>query len=207
MKKRRKKLIQNSIIIPLIVAFVVGAISILIISEFKEFPFRDKPVIFSSYEAEAVKDVPEYTGSSRAITRDSLPQLEGSTIVGSISYSDVDYPLIYSATDANAIGKVNITNGKLVGELGCSYMELYKKDASKLHLIGDKDAINIETFYSSYEIKIVKTERVSSYSELMSVGDGVERGIVLYTDASSGIGISNEYFACVGQIVSGEEIE
>ncbi len=207
MNNNDKKIAGRALIAPLSVSVILGVLFLVTVLFADIFPFASQQVNLGNFQQEEIKTISGFQQSGEVIKKQELEIISPNTIIGKISVFDSDYPLIYSATDVNAMGKFNISpKSNFIGEAGASYMSVQKGDSAKLKMLAEDDRIYIETFYSSYEYKIEKITAVKNESDVFRCADGLSSAVVLYTDNSVGAGTSDEYFVCVGEMVSGSKI-
>lgn len=207
MNHNQKTLLKDGIVIPIIIAVLIVVVFIVAIFNTNGLPFKNNTVNLAQYQSAEITEINSDFSTQGTIKKSEISDIEDNTIIGEVVVSDSSFPLIYNANDVNAVGKFNLNKNKaLIGETGSAFAEIYKTDSSKLRMLSKGDVITIDTFYSTYEYKIVDTLTVTSQSELFKSGDGVGHAVVFYTDASIDAGISNEYYVCVGKMISGNEI-
>ena len=207
MSNNDKKIAGRAFTVPLTVAVLLSVLFIVTILFADIFPFASQEVDLGGFEQEEIKTVTDFQPSGEVIKKQELDIISPNTIIGSISVFDSDYPIIYNASRVNAMGKFNISDkSDLIGEAGASYLSVQKGDSAKLKMLAENDSIYIDTFYSSYEYKIVKITAVKNENDIFSCADGISSAVVLFTDNSVGVGTSDEYFVCVGEMVSGSRV-
>lgn len=206
MDKRRKEHFKYSVIVPILVATVVGILFSAGMSGYSFNRIGRRGIVLSDYNKAVISQAPEFSSYGDVISARDLPEITGSTMLGTVKFSEQEFPLIYMATDANAVGKLNITNGKLPGSVGVTCAELFKQDSAKLRLLAKGDVITVETFYSGYELEVTDTVTVKSLGEINRLAQGVDRCVAIYTDSSVGVGVGNEYFVCVARVTQGAAI-
>lgn len=208
MEHFKKRLVKNGIIIPVIIAVIMSALFFAVLSVFSdEFPFTDNYVSISDYEkAKIIEAEPIKPGKSEISKRD-IPTIAPNTVIGEIEAKGVKMPLIYDANDVNAMGKMNISgDSRLFGETGTVAASCYKADANFLKSMSDGDTLNINTHYGGFTYEITKINTINDLSLVKKQGDGVGRALVLYTDNSDKMGITNEYLVITCIMTSGIHI-
>lgn len=206
MTKKQKDIITKGVIIPVITALILSAVIVPVIKTVK-LPYSNGITSFADFSSEQIIEVNQFDGEvTDVVKRADIGKLESNTIIGSITISDSTYPIIFNANDVNAMGKMNITGKLIPGEIGASYMEIYKDEGAKLKLVNTDSVITINTFYNDYEYRVKDTYVVKNASLLSNAGAGIPSAIVLYTDNSMGIGLSNERFVAVCELVSGARV-
>ncbi len=207
MTDNEKRLVKYTAVIPVIVAVLLSVVFCSVLAK-NYYPFTKGGIRFADYQAEDIKQPSEFNGSTgETVNRQNIAScITDNTIIGEISVGNSDYPVIYNANDVNASGKFNIKNDTLIGETGVSFAEIYKNDSAMVKMLSKGDVITVTTFYSVYEFKVTETLVVSNDSQLSHCGEGVGRALVLYTDNSVGLGISDEKFVCVCKMISGSKV-
>lgn len=207
MTDNEKRLVKYTAVIPVIVAVLLSVVFCSALAK-NYYPFTKGEIRFADYQAEDIKQPSEFNGSmGETVNRQDIAScITDNTIIGEISVGNSDYPVIYNANDVNASGKFNIKNDTLIGETGVSFAEIYKNDSAMVKMLSKGDVITVTTFYSVYEFEVTETLAVSNDSQLSHCGEGVGRALVLYTDNSVGLGISDEKFVCVCKMISGSKV-
>ena len=206
-RKRKKEQIKYAVIIPLVSALIMGILTAVCIAGTDISELTRRPVAVGYSGSGEVETAPAFSSKGSKIMLSEMPALKANTLIGTLKFSDAEYPLIFGASDVNAVDRANIVNSKLPGCVGCVKAEVLKNSNAKLRLLAKDDIITVETFYSEYEFKVIDTYTVSGEEELDGLAGGTERGIILYTDSSVDIGIGNELFACVAVMTSGTPVE
>ena len=192
MTHKQKRLVKKGVITPVAIALILSVFSVMIVAGYDGMPFSSVLARLSNYSSQEVKEI---TGIDGDI--DSLALDDGS-VIGSVTIYDTSFPLIYHANSVNANGKMNISIGdNLPGEIGSTYMELFKNDATKLKLVSKGDPVEVGTFYADYEYVVADTFVVKGLKAVEKCGVGADNAVVIYTDNSMGVGISDEYFVAV----------
>ncbi|MDD6619583.1 MAG: hypothetical protein PUE75_00645 [Eubacteriales bacterium] len=207
MTENEKRLVRYAVVIPVIVAVLLSVVVCTALAK-GYHPFTEAQLRLADYQAEDIKQPSGYEGSAgeTASRQDIASCITDNTIIGDISIGNSNYPVIYNANEVNASGKFNIKNDVLIGETGVSFAEIYKNDSNMVKMLSKGDVITVTTFYSVYEFEVTETLTVSNNSQLSNCGEGIGSAIVLYTDNSTGPGISNERFVCVCKMISGSKV-
>ena len=206
-KKRKKEQIKYALIIPIVSALVMGIITAVCIAGTDLSELTRHPVAVGYSGSGEVATAPAFSSKGKSINLSELPSVKANTLIGTVRFSDTEYPLIFNASDVNAIDRANIVNSRLPGCVGCVRAEVLKSSSAKLRLLAKDDIITVETFYSEYEFKVIDTYTVGGAEELDGLAGGTERGIILYTDNGIDVGISDGLFACVAVMTSGTPVE
>jgi len=207
MERYRKRYVNNSIIMPTVVAVILTVLFFVVLSLMSDnIPFVKDTVEVASYDSAEISQAEQLDVSDHSISRSKVKALDSNTTFGSIRIGQTEYPLIYNANEVNAMGKFNMDpQSVVIGDIGSAYLSCYKSDSAELKALRAGDSINIETHYGSFVYQVVAAK--SAYdSTLGSIGDGVGKALVLYTDGSKGVGISDKYFCVICRMVSGTEI-
>lgn len=207
MTENEKRLVRYAVVIPVIVAVLLSVVVCTALAK-GYHPFTEAQLRLADYQAEDIKQPSGYEGSAgETVSRQDIAScITDNTIIGDISIGNSNYPVIYNANEVNALGKFNIKNDVLIGETGVSFAEIYKNDSNMVKMLSKGDVITVTTFYSVYEFEVTETLAVSNNSQLSNCGEGIGSAIVLYTDNSTGPGISNEKFVCVCKMISGSKV-
>lgn len=202
-----KRLVKYGVVIPVIIAVLISVVFCSVLEK-AFYPFSKAEIYLADYQPDEIKQPLDYKGSSgETVNRQDIAAcITDNTIVGNISVGNSDYPIIYNANEVNASGKFNIKNNILIGETGVSFAEIYKNDSNMVKMLSKGDVVTVTTFYSEYEFKVIETLTASKNSQLSRCGEGIGSALVLYTDNSTGPGISNEKFVCVCEMISGARV-
>lgn len=192
MTHKQKRLVKKGVVTPVIIALILSVFSVMIVAGYDGMPFSNVPARLSDYSSQEIKEVTSLEGDINSLA------LDDGSVIGSVTIYDTSFELIYHASSVNANGKMNINIGdNLPGKIGSTYMELFKNEGAKLKLVSKGDAITVGTFYSDYEYVVVDTFVVKGLKAVEKCGVGAGNAVVIYTDNSMGIGISDEYFVAV----------
>lgn len=207
MTENEKRLVRYAVVIPVIVAVLLSMILCVALAK-GYHPFTEAQLRLADYQAEDIKQPSGYEGSAgETVSRQDIAScIADNMLIGDISIGSSEYPVIYNANEVNASGKFNIKNDVLIGEAGVSFAEIYKNDSNMVKMLSKGDVITVTTFYSVYELEVTETLTVSNNSQLSKCGEGLGSALVLYTDNSTGPGISNEEFVCVCKMISGSKV-
>ncbi|MCH5321820.1 MAG: hypothetical protein J1E36_08640 [Eubacterium sp.] len=208
MNHNKKRLVKNGIIIPIIIAVILTLLFFAVLHSFSdEFPFVNNTVSISDYEQAQIIEAQPLELSGNIISKKDIPQIADNTVIGSIDTTDSSIPIIYNSNEVNAVGRMNISkNSKLFGEVGSVFASCYKgnSDFLKSLSVGDKLAVN--TYYGSFVYEVAEINIIDDYSLVNKQGDGIGRALVLCTDNSDEIGISEEYLTVTCTMTSGMQI-
>lgn len=208
MTENEKRLVEYTVVIPVIFAVLLSVVVCTALAK-SHNPITESQLCLADYQAEDIKQPTGYEGSAgETVSRQDIAScITENMIIGDVSVGNSDYPIIYNANEVNASDKFNIKNDVLIGEAGVSFAEIYKNDSNMVKMLSSGDVITATTFYSVYEFEVTETLTVSNNSQLSKCGQGVGTALVLYTDNSTGPGISNEKFVCVCKMISGSKIK
>ncbi len=207
MERYKKRYVNNGIIIPTVISVILTVLFFVILNLASgNIPFVKDTVEVASYDSAEISRAEQLEISDNSISRSKAKALDSNTTFGSISIGQTEYPLIYDANEVNAMGKFNMeTDSIVIGDVGSAFLSCYKSDSAGLKALKAGDIINIETHYGSFVYQVVDTKSAAA-SKLDSVGDGIGKALVLYTDGTKSVGISNRYFCVICRMVSGTEI-
>lgn len=210
MNRYKKDLIINGIIIPAIAAVVLTALFFAVLNNFsKDFPFIRNTVIVSDYERADVTEAETLTLQSEgdSISKTDLYAPTDNMILGSANANGNSLELIFNANDVNAIKRLNIaSDSKLVGETGTVFATCYKSDSQLVKSLKIGDIVNLDVNYGSYAYKVTAVTAANSLADAKKMGDGIARALVLCTDSSNSIGISDSYLTVVCEMTSGKAV-
>lgn len=209
MNNRKKKFITKGIVTPLIIAVIITALFFAAYSPFSDFLFSDEREFqLADYSYSEIKEMEDYTFNTDEILKTDLPVPESDTIIGSAELSEQTIDLIYDANEINSAGRLSIEpDSAFVGEAGCTYFSCPKINSSAVKSLSVGDIVKIDTYYGSYEYKIVSVKVANGESELKKSADEISYAIAVYTDNSENAGLSDEYCVAVGEMVSGCKIK
>ncbi len=204
----KKRLIKSGIIIPVIISVASAVLFFAVLYIYSDvFPFSDNTVSISDYEKAEIVEAQTLALKGNTVSKSDIPQISPNTVIGSIEAGDSSLPLIYNSNDVNAMGKINVSNdAKLFGEIGTVLASCYKSDADFLKSMSAGDILNVNTHYGSFTYEVTETDAVNDFLLVKKQGDGIGRALVLYTDNSSEIGMSDEYFTVTCKMTSGTQI-
>lgn len=192
---------------PAIVAVVLTVLFFVLLNLMSgNIPFVKDTVEVASYDSAEISQAEKLDVSDNSISRSKAKVLNSNMTFGSIGIGQTEYPLIYNANEVNAMGKFNMDpKSVVIGDIGSAYLSCYKSDSAELKALRTGDRINIETHYGSFVYQVVDTKTAND-STLGSIGDGIGKALVLYTDGSKGVGISDRYSCVICRMVSGTEV-
>ncbi|MCM1114062.1 MAG: hypothetical protein NC397_01040 [Clostridium sp.] len=213
METKKKKFIVRGIVIPLIAAVVISAVYIIIYCEMeKGLSFSDKAIAFSEYDVQEPEAIDNIVVSSENIRKSELPKPADGNIIGQAKLGTGSMDILFNGNDVSGTGKLNmLQDSVLFGESGTVYLCYGKADAAAVKAIDKNDEFDIQCFYSKkngskgvYKYKVVDKTVVNSRQALSKAGDGIGRGLVIFTDAGDKVGISNKYLAVVCEMTGGD---
>lgn len=208
MSHNEKRFLQNSVIIPLIIA-IAGAgmfFSVLHIHA-AEFPFTSNMTYASDFEPCEILSPDEQILSGDTVSKRDIIPLSDNMSVGSIDANGKSLELIYDANAVNAVGRFNITPySKYIGEIGTVFAECYKADSDFLKQLDEGDSVNVHTYYGDFVYEVTDIGVCDSVLDVKKQGDGIDKALVLYADCSNGVGISDSVSAVVCQMTSGYKV-
>jgi hypothetical protein len=209
MKSHKKNFIKIGIIIPIVIAFIITILFFVVYNGIvKTFVFDEREFALADYSASQVVEIETQSFEGSTISKRDLPVLNSGAIVGTLSVNSQQMPIIYDGDDISKSEKYNMSSkGSLFGENGCVYLSCYKKDSTALKTISKNDIVTISTFYGEYEYKIESLQNVTNASELNKVADEYGNALVIYTDGSNSLGVSDTYFVAVGEMISGKQVK
>lgn len=208
MRKRREEFIRRGILAPLAIAVIVSVLLFAVYGVLVRYVFFDeREFVFSQYSVSAVKDAEYAEGESGIVRKGDIANIDKNTLIGNAAINGADLSIIYDANEKNQLNRLNLDpDGSFIGENGCAYLYCSKKNSAPIRLMSLDDTVVIDTYYGSFEYKIVYTGIAADDIELGSVADEYGTAVAIYTDASSGVGIGDTYYVVVGELVSGNRV-
>ena len=208
MNHYKKRLVKNGIIIPIIIAVILALLFFAVLYSFSdEFPFANNTVSISDYEKSEIIEAQPLEISGNTVSKKDIPQIADNIVIGSIETKDLSLPLIYNSNDANAVGRMNISkDSKLFGEVGTVFASCYKANSDFLKSLSVGDALTVNTYYGSFVYEVAEIDVLSDFFLVNKQGNGIGRALVLCTDNSDEIGISEEYLTVTCTMTSGIQI-
>lgn len=206
MNSFKKNFIKNGIAVPVIIAVIMTGLFFAVtlsalknnISDILDFSvavqYSDNAEAADKIEADG-----DYISERRYLS------FSDNTIIGTADITGSKLPVILSADLANAPGKLNLSDSAYIGAVGCAYLECFKSDSSLVKALSVGSKIDFELCYGNYEFEITKVCTLNK-NEIAKAALGTDRAVVIYTDNLDGVGISDEYFAAVGKMVSGKPV-
>lgn len=208
MNYRKKRFVKRGIIIPIIISVVITILFFAVYNALvNSVLFKEREFNLADYSYSAVSEADAYISDSSEIRKTELPVVSSNTIIGNAVINGQAMPVIFDGNEVNSNQKFNLQkDGSIIGEAGCAFLSCNKKDNMVLKMVSEGDVVSIDTYYGSYEYKIVGKKTVSSDIELRKAADEFGRSIAIYTDGYDGIGISDTYYVVIGEMISGAEI-
>ncbi len=184
------------IIYPAIIGAVMTiVVCTVLVQSADKFPFSDETVTLAEYEKAHLKELDKDSA-------DSFDGIEKNTVMGTAEIADKEFPLIYNADEVNGSGKLSILeDSAFFDETGCTFIYCKKNDSKTIKSLKKGNVVSINIKNKSYTFKITDTFAADNQNELKSSADGIGKSVAIYTDNSSGVGISSRYFVAVGQLI------
>lgn len=208
MNTRKKRFVKMAIVIPVIIAVMITILFFALYNVIaKNMLFTEREFRFSDYTAAEVTEMESFSPGGTQIRKNELPLPVDNTVIGSADLSGQAIPVIFQANEMNSAHRLNMTEGSsMIGENGCVFLSLNKKDSSALKALKENDIVKIDTYYGSYEYRITAIRNINNDIELKKSGDEYGKSAVLYTDGSNDIGTSDTYYTVIGEMVSGTAV-
>lgn len=208
MNYRKKRFVKRGIIIPIIIAIVITILFFAVYNALvNSVMFKEREFNLAEYSYSEVKEADTFILDSSKIRKNELPCVSSNTVIGNAVINEQTMPVIYDGNEVNSSRRLNLQkNSSMIGETGCAFLFCNKKDSMALKMISEGDVVSIDTYYGSYEYKIVGKKTVSNEIELRKSADEFGRAIAVYTDGCEGIGVSDTYYVVIGELISGNEI-
>ncbi|MDE5985615.1 MAG: hypothetical protein K2H13_10225 [Eubacterium sp.] len=208
MSHNEKRFFTNSVVIPMIIAFVAASmffIALNILSD--EFPFTLNMTYASDFEHSEVLRTDKQIMSGDTVSKSDITPPSDNLLVGSIDANGKSLELIYDANAVNAIGRFNImSDSKYIGEVGAAFAQCYKSDSDFIKQLTEGDIVKVNTYYGDFVYEVTDISICDSVLEVKKQGDGIGRALVLYSDCSDGVGISDSITAAVCQMTGGYKV-
>ena len=208
MNYRKKKFVKWGIVIPVIIAvsFTILFFAVYSLLTHNVLPEK-REYNFAEYLYSDIKEAEPYNSGAEKIRKKELAYVSSNTVIGSSSVSGQAFPVIFDGNEVNLAGRLSLQkDGSIIGEAGCAFLYCNKKDSMAVKMLSEGDIVTFDTYYGSYEYRIVSIKNADNDKELTKAADGVGRAVAVYTDGSSGEGISDTYCVAVGELISGAEI-
>lgn len=205
MNARKKRYVKKVIIIPMIIAVITTILFFASYSVLAEnMLFKNREFTLADYNDVQVIEMDDFTENGAVISKRELPYPSDNTVIGSADLNGQAMQVIFRADELNSNARLNLAEiGSMIGEKGCAFLSLNKKDSAALKVLKENDIIKIDTYYGSYEYKISYINTVDNETALKKSGSAIGRAVAIYTDGSEGVGISDTYYVAVGEMVSG----
>lgn len=208
MNYRKKRFVKRGIIIPIIISVVITILFFAVYNALvNSVLFKEREFNLAGYSYSEISEADAYISDSSEIRKTELPAVSSNTVIGNAVINGQAMPVIFDSNEVNSGQKFNLQkHGSIIGEAGCAFLSCNKKDNMVLKMVSEGDVVSIDTYYGSYEYKIVGKKTVSSDIELRKAADEFGRSIAIYTDGCEGIGISDTYYVVIAEMISGTEI-
>lgn len=207
MNSRYRKFIKTGLITPLIIGVILSAVFFLIFSQmYKTFPFYNRSISISNYETEEVKTVEDFVTGGE-LRKSEMPALSKNTIIGNISFNNTDAEIIFDANEYNGSDRINISDDSvLFGQAGGTVLSANKLFFNDIKALKTGDVITVNSFYGEYKYKVLSTTAFNTVNDIQKADDSLSRSLIVYTDKESTPGISQGYYAVIGEMVSGTPV-
>ncbi len=208
MNHDKKRFVKNAVVIPLIIAAVAAGVFFAVLNILSdEFPFTSYMVYASGYESSEVIVPDNKSLTDDAVSKSNITAPVDNMLVGSIDANGKSLELIYNANAVNAVGRFNILpDSKLAGEIGTAFAQCYKTDSDFVKQLSKGDTVKVNTYYSDFVYEVTDIQVCNSAADAKKLGDGVGRALVLCTDNSEGIGISDSLLTVVCKMTGGPKV-
>lgn len=115
--------------------------------------------------------------------------------IGSASFGSTTLEVRENASYSSLAGALSVTEGsKSFGEIGCVYLKTTAMNAKDIKSAG-KMEISLNS--DSFSYKLIERKSFDNELEAISYAPEVSRSVVVYYQASSGVGLASEYNALV----------
>lgn len=208
MNYRKKRFVKRGIIIPIIIAVVITILFFAVYNALvHSVLFKEREFSLADYSYSEIGEADTYISGNSEIRKSELPCVSSNTVIGNAAVNGQAMPVIFDGNEVNSNQSLSLQkDGSMIGEAGCAFLSCNKKDSMAVKMLSEGDIVGIDTYYGSYEYKIVSKKTVNSDIELRKTADEFGRSIAIYTDGCAGIGISDTYYVVVGEMISGAEI-
>lgn len=209
MDKRKKTFIHKTVAAPLIIGAVTAVVFFIMLPVVSGlFPLSDEKIELAGFEQPVAEIAIDYSSLpvSGEIKKSDIIFDESNAIAGSVKIGSKEVPLVYDADNASLSNAVSISeNGKYIGETGTAYVYGIKSvvDINAFHT---GQEVEVKTVYGKYVFTVSEIKTVPFEYKIFSMNTDVKRGLVLYTNAKSGFGVSSSMSAVVMEMKSGPTV-
>lgn len=208
MKRIKKNLIQKAVIAPLSIGAVAAVLFFSMLPFVAAFfPLSKQEIAIADFE-QGHQDIGfESSPGSGTLKKADILFGESNKSVGAVTVNGVNIPLVYDADGVSLTDALSLSpKGNYIGETGCAYAYGVKSVLS-VNMFHSGQDIEVLTEYGSYVFTVVDIKTFSSEYSVYSADTGTKKGLVLYTNADNGYGISSSYKAVVMDMKSGPVVE
>lgn len=195
------------LILPLVLTIAVCCGFFLFISTADEiFPF-DNHIDMAYHSDTQVKDAQTVLTDGDTVAIDRIGTYDSNTLLGELSYNDNKVNIIYDGSDVNITQASTLNaDGKIIGQVGCAFIYGYRVNMQNVMQMAVGDVITITMPYGTYQYQCINKAVVQSEWQVLSGNYDVSRGLVIYSDNSTGVGVTGSYDVVVFEMVSGAKV-
>lgn len=209
MNKNKKTLIQKAVIAPLVIGAVTAVLFFIMLPVVSGlFPLSKQEIKIADFQQNHTdialdKSTLQTDGS---VKKSNIIYDERNQLIGSVAAGGVDIPLLYDADNVSLTSALSFSSeGDYIGETGCAYVYGYRS-LLDINSFFEGQEVEVATQYGRYIFVVSQIKTVSAEYMVYSMNTGVKRGLVLYTNADGGYGISNSFDAVVMELKSGPAV-
>lgn len=209
MSRHKKTLIQKTVAAPLIIGAVTAVLFFIMLPVVSGlFPLSDENLEIADFEQPLQETEIDYSNvkADGVVKKSEMAGLESNTLIGSVEIGSLGIPIVYDADNVSLSDAVSVLpDGNYIGETGTAYVYGIKSviDTNAFHTGQD---INVNTFYGTYVFTVSEIRTVPFKHMLFSMNTNTDKGLVIYTNANSGVGISSSLSAVVMEMKSGPTV-
>ncbi len=191
-----KKEYLKRLVLPLALTVLVCVGFFLFMSFADElFPFDDH--LDMAYHSES-----KINSADTVSSMEELNTVASNTLVGKLKYNDTQLDVVYDCSDVNLEVACNLVDwGNCVGDVGCAYIYGYKSNMQPFTDMAVGDTVTVEMQYGTYQYKCVDKQHVLQEWQVLGGDYQLSHGLVIYSDDSTGVGVTGNYNVVVLEMV------
>ena len=184
------------LVLPVALAFLVCVGFFLFVSFADEiFPFDDH--IDMAYHSQSQINV-----SDTASSMEALETVPSDTLVGKLQYNDTQLDMVYDCSDVNLEVACSLVDyGNPVGDVGCAFVYGYRLNMQPFMDVALGDVVTVEMQYGTYQYQCVEKRQDLQEWQVLGGDYKLSHGLVIYSDATTGVGVTGGYDLVVLEMV------
>lgn len=187
MSSYKKDFISIGIILPVIAAVISTALFFIAWNTLDAGQY---------YNREDIR-VSQYSKTEAAKAK-GKENIVSNAVFGKVKANDKELELIFDADEVNALGRINVSSdSKMADEVGAMFLSCYKDKSDFVRSLKTDDAVKLELCYGDYNYRVKSIVLAESVLSAKKKAVGMERALVIYTDADKSPGLSDHYLAVV----------